>query len=519
MPRIKANTGDDDSNLQRLLSSILKRDIIPRPNTYIKGMDMNHHLERIAAFNKNVGVDDDDAKLGILLSSLDDFVQSELFCQPDYTAEKDNDWVVNKLIVLFGEHTSTITPLMKLLNVKQDFGQSIRDFVSDLRVAAYRYMKQVCVEDREKHILEAFIAGLLDKNIANALRSLRPNSLQEAFELSRKEEKRLPAEDVHVRAMPAEQDVITSMKYEIASLKKQVHALHLLMSKPLVQPRPTVARTRPDAQRPTNQQQICYNCQGAGHFARECRNRTVCRFCGLHHRSVDCKISGGRTRNAQNTFRRLDDEVEELDHAQEEVSNISDPVPDAAGDFFVLASKRSMQKKKQYSEKRLVAESNASRWADYVDGKVRRPMTVISENHSEVAANKPIVRGKLQGIQGKFFLDTGANINVIDKTLFDKLAKCSGVTLRSKPLSIRCANGTFLNCIGTAFLNVAFGHTNVFIEFKVVASIFPKVFLGIRALKKLNANIDLRGNCMNVNGETFSFLSHVDDASSSKTEN
>ena len=42
-------------------------------------------------------------------------------------------------------------------------------------------------------------------------------------------------------------------------------------------------------------------------------------------------------------------------------------------------------------------------------------MTVITSNNAEKAKNKPILNGKINNNRNKFFLDSGADINIIDK--------------------------------------------------------------------------------------------------------
>ena len=74
-------TGDEGLNqLQLMLSTILKKDLIPKPSVFIKGMDMVSHLNRVNQFIKAIGIDDDAGKIAILITTLDDDIYSELGC-------------------------------------------------------------------------------------------------------------------------------------------------------------------------------------------------------------------------------------------------------------------------------------------------------------------------------------------------------------------------------------------------------------------------------------------------------
>ena len=54
-----------------------------------------------------------------------------------------------------------------------------------------------------------------------------------------------------------------------------------------------------------------------------------------------------------------------------------------------------------------------------------QPMTVITKRNKELARNKPIIIGIVQNTKAKIFLDTGADINLVDKTfIFQHLLKC-----------------------------------------------------------------------------------------------
>lgn len=49
--------------------------------------------------------------------------------------------------------------------------------------------------------------------------------------------------------------------------------------------------------------------------------------------------------------------------------------------------------------------------------------TLITKDHPEKAKNKPLIRGKCKGQKVKLFLDTGAEINVIDRAFYEEIQR------------------------------------------------------------------------------------------------
>jgi hypothetical protein len=116
-----------------------------------------------------------------------------------------------------------------------------------------------------------------------------------------------------------------------------------------------------------------------------------------------------------------------------------------------------MTKKKKaafgFSQSQITA---ATKWCNYVKGDGRRPMdesahtryqpTVISDGKSELARNKPLVIGRCGGEKAKLFLDSGAEMNVIDWQYLQELKR--------KQIPVR-----FLLCRALAYiLTDVYGH-------------------------------------------------------------
>ena len=163
--RNKSNrTGDEDvsKNLEQLISRLVRKDLIVKPSIFVKGMDINRHLEKVDSFIKALDVELNDEMISILMMSLDDDVYAELCCQHDFSMDQEYNWFKKRLKKIFSNTESRVSPLMVLLDVKQIRGQSLRDFVSALRIHAYRNLRQSSPDEREKLLITAFINGLYD---------------------------------------------------------------------------------------------------------------------------------------------------------------------------------------------------------------------------------------------------------------------------------------------------------------------------------------------------------------------
>jgi hypothetical protein len=97
-------------------------------------------------------------------------------------------------------------------------------------------------------------------------------------------------------------------------------------------------------------------------------------------------------------------------------------------------------------------EKVSKEWTDYILGRSGKPcmyqLTLISESHSEPAKIKPVVWGRCGNGKTKIFIDSGAELNVIDGDLFNQLLK-KQVPVKSIPSTstIACANGSKMHLV------------------------------------------------------------------------
>lgn len=80
---------------------------------------------------------------------------------------------------------------------------------------------------------------------------------------------------------------------------------------------------------------------------------------------------------------------------------------------------------------------------------------------------------------------------------------------------IRCANNSKMNVLGWTRLKIEVGSSSKLCKMWVVPNLFPRVILGIRALKDLNVKIDPPNDCVEVEGQKIKFLSRTQPQSTS----
>ena len=95
---------------------------------------------------------------------------------------------------------------------------------------------------------------------------------------------------------------------------------------------------------------------------------------------------------------------------------------------------------------------------DYVEGRkswrsvrFNKAETFIPQSHYEKGRNKPLVQGKCEERNEKLFLDTGADISVIDYEFVEKLVDFDKITRNSSKL-MKCANNSRMNIEGSVEL-------------------------------------------------------------------
>ena len=116
--------------LENILTLLMRRETLQRPQTFYAGMDVNAHVLKVEEYASAVGITDTEAKLVLLLSTLDGDAVCELRCQLDYSPEKSYEWHCDKLKEICLTKDSEVSPFMLLLDIKQGENQSLRSLVT-----------------------------------------------------------------------------------------------------------------------------------------------------------------------------------------------------------------------------------------------------------------------------------------------------------------------------------------------------------------------------------------------------
>lgn len=516
MPSL-SSTGDED--VKQLLTTLLRKELIQRPPPYRRGLDIDNHLSKMDHFFKSICVSDSETKISILCTTLEDDVYAELCCQSDYSDLKDYDWICNKLKKIFKKKESDASPLIKLLDIKQKDGQSTREFLSEIRIEGFKLLKNLSVTEREKQLVIAFTEGILNEKISIAVKALQPKNLEAAYKLVKEEElhnkeqnyfsRKIECSDNEIKSECNEkyEDEIKALRNEILLMRKQINSLLSMVVKNKNVNTSSGTRYQ-QANKPIKnswqQNNVrCYNCEREGHLARNCTQPIKCKICGMNnHLTKFCR------KDKQNRFRFLNDELES--QCEDEKSTINSNCSKA--DFFNFKTKKRVAQKKKYKAK---DDEEVVNWLNYIEKNGRRPKpsgkTVISNSHSEKAVNKPIVRGKLAGMNGKIFFDSGSELNLINYDTAQALKNVSKtVKFSGKEYSISCANGSKMNSCGCVTLDVELGGIVSRQEFVMVKNLFPRVFIGIKTMKDMSIKVEPKEECITVHMKKVPFISGVE---------
>ena len=526
-------TGDED--VVKMLTAMLRNEFIGvRPTMFYRNQNIQEHIGKVEEFLTSLNIKDDKKMSRILLSTLSEDVRAELLCQYDF--ENKWEYMVPKLKQLFKEKQTKVSPLIKLLNVRQKANQTLRDYVSELRVEAYRIMKELSIQEREQYLITAFLNGICDSRTSTAIKSLKPLTLEEAFNMVKKEQKYSPNSDldfdVAVRNIKYETEN-DSLRQAVAKLTSEVNDCKNMIRKLLK------ANNVPQT-RKSNSTIKCFNCQ-ENHLLKDCRKPKKCDICHKTNHITRFHKDFGKIRHLK--------EYDSLSEATKESSeNISELDENDQGDFFTVRNIqnddtemmtecqinnpkrdcdefRTVTHRKKRNKKVKEDDKEVNEIIQYIENNGPKPETycetLISKSNPEKAKNKPIIRGELEGYRGKFFLDSGAETNVIDSKLFHKLRSVNpGITFIEKSSYMRCANNSRLKCLGVTFLKTNFGSHSFSLRFLVVDNIFPRIFVGIKSMKDMKIDVKPGNNCAQIGKEIFPFVSKIDsEITQSSSEN
>jgi hypothetical protein len=421
--------------------------------------------------------------------------------------------------------------------MKQSGEQSLHEYASQLRVAAYKLMKKIPENVKEEYLLTAFLKGINNRVVSTAIEALKPKTIEDAVKLAEEEEKYTGVSSpCHLRGIQNEEVSVNRndlriVLNQLSFLQKQVNYLISLhqnnnngdrrknespvIGKQNIFPNTPIRQYRQPEQRNNSQSIVCYRCNQKGHFARNCQKVLRCSACAGNHLIKDCHQQRRHLRRIQTPIPDIEQQqpnfddnnsnASQKDHSDDNISQTTEQ------DCFVVRQD-TRRKRRPLSEKQTQVEA----WTAYIENRGRRPKrvpapTVISTSRSEKAKNKPLIRGFCEGLETKLFLDSGAEVNVIDHHYFQTLQSYTENRIPFKPQegSILCANGSRMRTHGMASLKVAVGHTVVNLNFTVASNLFPKIIIGIRGMKTLNVQLNPAQNCAIAGDVHIPFISTV----------
>ena len=184
--------GEQLKLLEDIITKLVYRDLVTAaPPQCSKPSNIKAHTEEMEKFYKAKKITDDDTKVSVLLNSISEEMRLEICCQVGFEANETNyEWIKNKLIEVFHQKESEITPLIKLYSIKQRSNQTLRDFLSEVRIEGYKLLKDVNATEREKYLLDVFAKGLRNKEVRAALNVHKVGSLDDAYKLIKKKSAR-----------------------------------------------------------------------------------------------------------------------------------------------------------------------------------------------------------------------------------------------------------------------------------------------------------------------------------------
>ena len=315
---------------------------ITKPRTFSKGQNLPYHIKAVKRFLKNIKAPEE-YHVAILVNSLDEECQLELFAHPEYQEDAvDSESLCALILKIFDVRKAGFSKLVRLLEIKQEAGETFCQFLTRLRVEGYKMFGDEEKEQSERFIISAFVNGLKNRSIAKAIETLEPDNSETALKLARKAEEQFRREtpvapvDCYEMAIGknkrfyGEKEDLEEMKKQIEFLTQQVMYLSnklkfqngfqninglnarrtrtyagVVRNGPQYQgqqfrPATNFKSFRPQESRENNWNRNltmtarCWNCDGA-HLLRSCPKKLLCKACNrVGHVSRFCDSSNIR---------------------------------------------------------------------------------------------------------------------------------------------------------------------------------------------------------------------------------
>ena len=378
------------------------------------GDDLSSHLRKIISKKEELDITEKEL-LKFLLKSLHEDVIYEIKALPEYIENKEDiNWYFKTLEKLYGEDKTELSNYGQLFNIKQKPNQSLREFISEIRVTGYKLFEDVDSMKRETIFIKCFIQGLNNKLHSLVLEEIHPQTLEEAYNVLKSDYKVLNNVPGNCYKLDADQDTKDIFKIldKICGRLDAIESClnNLQSRKSYHRIKETFNGDRRDSLRK------CFNCNLPGHVAKQCRKPTVCKNCFKKgHIAENCQYRNKKLRYMQDTESVSSVKTDEILTSSDYLN--AEENEEKQGNVYSLNNNKNAWRTVTYKKKKskpTKKEVEINQWLGYINGKNKKPKTVISSSNTEVARNKPVVKAEINGIIKSVMLDTGCESNVID---------------------------------------------------------------------------------------------------------
>lgn len=533
---------------KELLTQLCRKELITKPPTFNLPGDIVRHLQEVERYLEITAIKSSNDQATILYNSLDEELRMEVGMAHGFKENGESfEWLKNVLLRMYSLKTSRAAPLTAMLEVRQGSRQPTAEYARHVRIHAYRNISQLDTATRESYMIHAFTRGLKNRQVATAVEFLQPETLDQAVQMVKQEEKKNSHEEVcllnnapadnayrteacgnvngtgRISNVSAPSDTLKFLMEKIMFLEKEVGYLRRQFGN-RTNTRTTGFTPHREkgqfgGQRPFRTPITCYNCSEKGHTSYNCTKPTKCYECkGNNHIARNCprrryiqnpknnavnelSYSEVASLSLSNRFEVFEDDGKEAGEVEEQVDESCLAVTDA-----VAKPKSRVCISSAYRGK---VDPLCRQYANYIEGKAKKPEEVITRlDQASKMNNKPIVQARLESKVATILLDSGATCNLVSKQFFDEVQHYCKLLPSSR--GIRCANSSPMRVLGQANMSVDVGGNQKVISFAVVDKLcHGDAILGIRSMKRMGIELDIKQSRAMIRGLSVPFVHEV----------
>ena len=517
--------------LLEYLEKLEKKNTISKPRIFDKHTStIKNHLERLENYCHYIGIKshDDMGKILVLLDTLSEDIRYELMFDEGYKQNRENfAWHAKRLIEMFPVHENKTVELLELNRIQQN-NRPFDEYASHIKVSCSKKAHMFELGELQTMAREIFLNGLDDPEIKRAVKQQSPRTIDEALSIVKnlsltqsscsnicRRLRRDVLEEDKISNLVKKIDLLTNividLQRQLQEDKKKIKngSRNVYRDRKYYQvPRKFFGQIANGKEIRANEWRyntkngkplICFGCGAEGHMRRNCSKNGDRRFRLIQNRDELLPVeTGAKTEEWEvQSIAYEDDTRSDVDLCvlSSEEKKRAKLYPEEIEDLnkFILTGRKTK------SCKKLLA--NYAR---------TRAETVITQRNEEKARNKPIVRGLVNERHCKIFLDSGSEVNVVDRAFLSEVLHINSADISKPSTSIRCANESKLRVVGEVIMEVVVGKVRRLLKFLIAENIFPNVIIGITGLKTLKISLDAANSCVAIEGEKIPFMSRVE---------